>query len=156
VSDLLEVHLVGVPVALWAEAQQHTDELIREFTLLAVSLRETGSHSEVPVRLVELLEALTERYSAVTAEQETILATAALRCQAEIDDLVFRVPAEAAAAGVHLQALLDEADDYCRAGRHLLTLATPPEIVRFRNWYLDAFSDQLAGKPPTPWRDYPA
>jgi hypothetical protein len=156
VSDLLEVHLIGVPVPLWAQAQEHTDELIREFTLLAASLRDTGAHDEVPVRLVELVEALTQRYSALTAEQETRLAKAARSRQAEIDDLVFLVPAEAAEAGAHLQALLDEADDYCRAGQHLLTLATPAEIVRFRNWYLDAFTDQLAGQPPTPWADYPA
>jgi hypothetical protein len=156
VSDLVEVHLIGVPVPLWARAQEHTDELVREFTLLAESLRQAGASNEVPVRLIELLEALNDRYSAMTAEQEARLARAAFNHEAEIDDLVFQVPAQAAGAGTHLRTLLDEADDYCRAGQHLLTLATPAEIVRFRNWYLDAFVDQLAGKSPVAWGDYPA
>jgi len=152
---LVDVHLVGLPVALWAKTQEHTDELIREFTLLAGQLGDSGAHHEVPVKLVRLLEELTGRYSGLTTEQETRLATAAVNGVAVIDDLVFRVPVDAAEAGAHLGALLDEADDYCRAGEHLLTLATPPELVRFRNWYLDAFTEQLAGRPPTPWADYP-
>jgi hypothetical protein len=155
-AALVEVHLVGLPVALWARTQEHTDELIREFTLLASQLRESGAHHEVPVRLVRLLEELTAQYSGLTTEQETRLATAALNGVAVIDDLVFRVPAQAAEAGAHLGALLDEADEYCRAGQHLLTLATPPALVRFRDWYLDAFTEQVAGRAPTAWADYRA
>jgi hypothetical protein len=153
-DNLVEVHLLGVPVAVWAKTQEHVDELIREFTLLAASLRQAGAHQEVPVRLIELIEVLTHRYSGLTAAQESRLNDAADKGIADID-LVFWVPVEAAEAGAHLGALLDEADEYCRAGQHLLTLATPPELVRFRNWYLDAFTDQLAGKPPTAWADYP-
>jgi hypothetical protein len=154
-GELHEVHLIGVPVAVWAKTQEHIDELIREFTLLAASLRQAGAHQEVPVRLTELVAVLSARYSGLTAEQEARLNDAAARGVAEID-LVFRVPAQVAEAGAHLGALLDEADEYCRDGEHLLTLATPPELVRFRNWYLDSFTDQLAGKPPTAWADYPA
>jgi hypothetical protein len=153
-DELHEVHLVGVPVAVWAKTQEHMDELIREFTLLSASLRRAGAHQEVPVKLTELIEVLSNRYSALTVEQEARLNDAAAKGVAKID-LVFRVPAQAAEAGAHLGALLDEADEYCRSGEHLLTLATPTELVRFRNWYLDAFTDQLAGKPPTAWADYP-
>jgi len=153
---LMEVHLLGLPVRLWAKSQEHIDELTREFTLLAVQLGENVGHHEVPVRLVQLIQELTERYRALTTEQETLLATAALNGVEEIDDLSFRVPAGAADAAVHLGALLDECDEYCRAGRNLLTLATPDELVRFRKWYLDAFIEQVAGRPPTAWGDYPA
>jgi len=153
---LVDVHLIGLPVTLWARAQEHTDELIREFTLLAAQLRESGGHHELPVRLVQLIEELTARYSGLTNEQETRLATAALNGVQTIDDLGFRVPASTAEAAAHLGALLDECDEYCRAGRDLLTLATPTELVRFRNWYLDAFIEQVAGRPPTSWSDYRA
>ena len=47
--------------------------------------------------------------------------------------------------------MLEEADDYCRRGDHLLTLATPEEERRFRRWFIGEFVDQIEGKPPTPW-----
>jgi hypothetical protein len=50
--------------------------------------------------------------------------------------------------------MLDEADEYCRRGEHLLTLETPPELVRFRRWYLQEFVNQIAGAAPEPWPDY--
>ena len=50
--------------------------------------------------------------------------------------------------------MLDEADDYCRAGRHLLNLATPDELRAFRSWYLGQVRDQLAGGPPEPWPEH--
>ena len=51
---------------------------------------------------------------------------------------------------MELTGLLEEADDYCRRGE-LLTLATPPELVAFRNWYLGQVVEQIDGRPPTPW-----
>jgi hypothetical protein len=147
---------LGVPVSVWARAQERTDELIREFTLIAADLREQGGHSDVPVRLIELVEALTARYGGLSAAQEAQLAAAADRGVDTIDDLVFHVPPEAAEASVALGGMLDEADQYCRVGDHLLTLASPPDVVRFRNWYLEQFTRQLAGHPATPWVDYQA
>jgi hypothetical protein len=52
--------------------------------------------------------------------------------------------------------MLDEVDEFCRQGKHLLTLATPPELVAYRRWYLGEFIAQLAGRPATPWPDYAA
>jgi len=50
--------------------------------------------------------------------------------------------------------MLDEADDYCRRGDHLLTLATPAEELRFRRWFVGEFVEQLGGAAPTPWPAY--
>jgi hypothetical protein len=50
--------------------------------------------------------------------------------------------------------MLDEADEYCRSGQHLLTLAADDEIVRFRHWYLEQFIAQIAGEQPVAWPDY--
>lgn len=65
-------------------------------------------------------------------------------------DLTLLVPAAARGAAVELMGLLEEADDYCRRGE-LLTLATSPELVAFRNWYLGQVVEQIDGRPPTPW-----
>jgi hypothetical protein len=51
--------------------------------------------------------------------------------------------------------MLDEADEFCRRGRHLLTLETPPELVVFRKWYLQEFIDQIErGAEPTAWPEF--
>ena len=68
--------------------------------------------------------------------------------------LEFALPEAAGPACVELGKMLDEADDYCRAGHHLLTLATPDEIRIFRDWYLGQVREQLAGAPPEPWPDH--
>ncbi|MEP6696234.1 MAG: hypothetical protein ABJA34_05055 [Pseudonocardiales bacterium] len=47
--------------------------------------------------------------------------------------------------------LIDEADNYCRQGGTLLTLATPPEVKVLRHWYLGEFLRQGSGSPPIPW-----
>ena len=64
------------------------------------------------------------------------------------------MPAEVAPAARHLGELFDEADAFCRSGEHLLTMASTPEVVRFRRWFLDQFVEQSGGKPPVAWRDY--
>lgn len=151
-ADLLDVHLLKVPVPLWARSQEHGDELLREFALIAAS--PTGRDG-VPARLTQLVETLNQTYAGVGTEQEAQLFAAAEAGVPEVDDLVFVVPPDVAGACVALAALLDEADEYCAAGEHLLTLTTPPELVRFRRWYLDQFVDQVAGRPPVPWPDYP-
>jgi hypothetical protein len=67
---------------------------------------------------------------------------------------VYQVPAAASEASLRLQEILDEADAYCLAGTHLLTLATPPDLTRFRRWFLEEFINQLAGAAPVPYPDY--
>lgn len=153
-SAAVEVHLIGVPVPLWAQTQERTDELLREFALITEQLREQADQGHIPARLTELVEVLTARFGGISADQEARLATAAETGEAEIEDLVYWVPAAASEASAELQAMLDEADAYCLAGQHLLTLASPPDIVRFRNWYLEEFIHQIAGEPPTAWAAY--
>lgn len=151
-AELLEVRLISLPVAEWTRAQEHGDELIREFTLIAGDRRRVPGH-EVPVRLTALIDELTGQYGGFTVEQEAALAKAAANGETEIE-LVYRLPATAGQAVAHLGEMLDAADEYCRAGKHLLTLATPPESLAFRQWYLSEFARQLAGEPPVPWPEW--
>ncbi|MDP9075611.1 MAG: hypothetical protein M3N98_15865, partial [Actinomycetota bacterium] len=99
---MVDVHLVALPVPLWARAQEWGDELTREFTLIAAGLREQGSHTEVPVRLIELIDALTARYGHLNVAQEAQLAAAAESGQEAIDELVFHAPDQAGEATVQL------------------------------------------------------
>jgi anti-anti-sigma factor len=71
-------------------------------------------------------------------------------------DLHFDVPVEAGAGATVLRELYDEADEYCRAGEHLLTLATPPEGVLYRQWFCEEFASQIAGAEPRPWPSFRA
>ena len=141
---LVAVRIVGLPLDVYARASEHNDELLREFALI----REDNS-DHVPARLLDLIDDLNARFAAFTQGPTTALHQALARGDNEID-LHYEVPVEAADAAVRLGALLDEADDFCRSG-DLLTLATLPETLAFRRWFLGEFAAQVDGRPPRPW-----
>jgi hypothetical protein len=149
-APLVTVELRRLPVELQARASEHAQELQREFVLIAEGLQHAEGQSPLPRRLLDLIDTLQRRYSGFTGEQEDAL-DQALRDGVPTLDLTFTVPPDVAEAATTLGALLDEADEYCREGKHLLTLATPPDLVAFRHWYLEQFVDQIAGRPPEPW-----
>lgn len=152
-SDLVEVRLLQIPVRLWARSQEQHDALMREFALMSVPTEPGEKERHVPSRLLELIDTLNADFEGVSTEQEQALEAAAA-AGVESLDLVYRIPAAAAPASKALGAMLDEADEYCRQGQHLLTLAPDEELVRFRWWFLDQFIHQTEGKPPIAWPDY--
>jgi hypothetical protein len=95
------------------------------------------------------------RFGAFTSEPTAALAEAMARGD-ETVDLVYRVPSGVREAALELDALLDEADAFCLSGEHLLTLATPPEPLRFRRWFLTEFVAQIDGAAPTAWASFAA
>ena len=149
-QELVEVRLVGLPVQVWADTQEHTDGLLREFALLRAGDEQTH---DVPAKLLALVDDLEQRYAGTNEEQRTALFDAAAAGETSLDLSYFTPPA-AAQACIDLDRMLDAADDYCRRGEHLLTLATPAEQVAFRKWYLSEFVAQLGGAAPTPWPEY--
>lgn len=156
-GDVVDVHMLRMPVQIWAASQEHHDELLREFSLMTVGLEdESTTSAPVPLRLLRLVQQLTTRFAGTSDAQREQLFAAAVQGQEEIDDLVYRLPTAAAPAARELGSMLDEADEYCRTGRHLLTLATPDEIRLFRRWYLGQVVGQLDGAAPVPWPDYRA
>ena len=146
-TDLVEVRLVALPLDVWQRTQEHVDDLLREFTLVA---QDEEARASVPGRLLALIEELTAGYGQFSVEQRAQMEAAVARGERAID-LVYRVPPAAAPAAQQLGDMLDEADEYCRRGDHLLTLAPPPDEVRFRRWFISEFVDQVGGAPPTPW-----
>ena len=150
-ADLVEVRLLGLSLSDFAHSSAHHDELFREFALVLGA--EPPPSNELPGRLLAVIQELTERFGGFTAAPQGEL-QAALERGDETVDLTFHVPVEAKGAALRLGELLAAADEYCRDGE-LLTIAPPPEAVRFRDWYLHEFVAQIDGEPPTPWPAYP-
>ena len=146
-QELVKVRLLELPIPLLAEAQQHGEELQREFTHVAA----TESHS-VPARLLALSEQLRGQYGSFTDPvQEEI--DAAIARGDEAIDVTFEVPAAVGDAAEQLWSLLEEVDEYCRTG-DLLTLAPSEDSLRLRGWYLSQFIDQTNGGQPVPFSEY--
>lgn len=143
-SGLVTVRILGMPLEVMQRSAEHSDELLREFALIR---EEGGDH--VPSRLLDLIDELRSRFGGFSEGPRQAMYDALERGDETID-LTYQLPPEAAGAARQLGDLLDEADDFCRAG-HLLTMVTPPEGRVFRQWYLDEFERQIAGQPPRPW-----
>ncbi len=144
---LVPVHILGMPLDVYRRVSEHTDELLREFALI----REDES-DHVPARLLALIDELNLRFAAFTQRQADDMQAAMARGDAQID-LLYEVPPEASVGVARLNALLDEADEFCRAG-DLLTLAAPPEALAFRRWFLEEFAFQIDGRPPRSWSTF--
>ena len=149
-NGFVEVRLLRLPLEVWQRTQEHVDGLLREFALIA---QDDEARAATPGRLLGLIEQLSAGYGEFSVEQRRQMEAALGRGEHEID-LIYRVPPGVAGAAQQLGDMLDEADDYCRRGDFLLTLATPDEAVRFRRWFIGEFVDQVGGRPPTPWPDY--
>jgi hypothetical protein len=149
-QETVEVRLLGLPLGAYRLAQQHHDELVREFTLIALD----DEVESVSRRLVALVEEFRDRYAAFTTPGRQEILDAAERGEDALD-ITFRVPRGAGEASGRLLELLEEADDFCRQG-DLLTMASPPEAAEFRRWYLQQFIDQCAGRSPTAWASRPS
>ena len=146
-DELVEVRLLGLPLEIWQRSQEHVDGLLREFALI---VQDAEARAATPGRLLALVQELNAGYGEFSAEQRLAMEAAFERGEAAID-VTYRVPPAAAGAAQALGDILEEADEYCRRGDHLLTLATPPEGVRFRRWFVGEFVGQLGGARPRPW-----
>ncbi len=149
----MEIHLLGLPVPLAAKARQHFEELMREFELIAAGNAARQAQHEVPVRLTQLVDALTGQFAGVNTEADERLEDAIERQLEVIEDHVLLLPVEASEASQALGAMIDEADAYCLQGEHLLTLASPPDCIAYRKWYLGQVVSQLGGGPVIGWPD---
>jgi hypothetical protein len=106
--------------------------------------------------LMALVDLLVERYSGLNDDARNRLEDAIDRGDQVIADHVMQMPPEAGQAAQALGAMMDEAEAFCRQGKHLLTLAEPAEVLAYRRWYLDQIVAQLADAAPTPWPQYRA
>lgn len=149
-SDLHTVRILAFPVEVYLRSTEAFEGLRREFALIALGSPDPDA---VPGRLERLIVALTEKFEGVSAEPDRLRDEAIERGDDVVEELVHQVPGAAAGACVALSDMLDEADEFCRRGDLLLSLAATPEAVAFRRWYLGEFTGQIAGLPPLPWPD---
>lgn len=147
---MVQVHLPRFPLRLWQRADAHHEAIRREMEII----RGGTQRDSVPNRLLDLIEDYEEQYGPAADLTWAEIKEAAERGEESID-VTFTVPAEAAEAAATLAAMLAEVDEFCRAGEHLMTLATPPELVAFRGWLLGEFTRQIENRdPPMSWEEY--
>jgi hypothetical protein len=151
----IAVHLRSLPVRLADRSQEHFQGLLREFELIAGGTGQDEGSSKVPARLMDLVTSITTAYSGINNDAHQRLNDAIDRREEVIPDHVLVVPRTAGPAAKALQDIVEEGDEYCRQGSHLLTLATPPDLVAYRRWYLGQILGQLDGQPAIPWPDSP-
>jgi hypothetical protein len=148
-DELVAVRLLDFPLDVYERAQEHGDGLVRELTLIAQSSPE----HDVPVRLTAIVGELSTRFAGFGDDTDAVRDAAIDRGDRSID-LEYRLPRAAGPACMHLADILDQADEYCRQGEHLLSLTTPPESLDFRRWFLGEIVRQVDGLAPTSWPDH--
>lgn len=146
-EQLHEVRLIGVPVRILAAGRQQHDDLMREFGMLAVA--HADGQRKLPQRLLELIEVLGSRFGGA-ANRPDAAVDDALRAGRTTVDLTYQVPDHIVASADRLEALMAEADEFCRT-EHMLTLPRSDLVKEFSRWYLDEFRRQVHGQPPQPW-----
>jgi anti-anti-sigma factor len=146
-EDLVEIRLLNLPVTIQRDASAQYDALAREFTLI----RASSDADPTPQRLLALMDELQERYNRFAEAPRSVLQTALAEGSTSVD-VMYLLPRAIGDAMAQLGALLDEADEYCRAGQHLVTLAAPPAVLAYRRWFIDEIVRQAAGASPNPWR----
>jgi hypothetical protein len=151
----VEVVLLGVPVRIMAAAMEHHDGMMREFALLSLAQRDGDDepqpepHRDVPVRLVELVRVLGERYGRAASRPDQTIEAARERGERTMD-LHYQVPAHVVEAADQLEAMMAEADEFARQ-EQLLTVPRSDILMQFSRWYLEEFRRQIAGGAPQRW-----
>lgn len=134
------VDLVGSPAALGAAGVERLYDLTREFRLAHASSRVFPD--DLPERFLALVDRLRDaqdgRHALVDLPEPG-------------DGTVrLRLPLGAERDALALATLLDEADEYCRAGT-VLTNPRTSEAVRLRWWQATEAVRQRHGMAPTPF-----
>ncbi|WP_432495777.1 ATP-binding protein [Kineococcus auxinigenes] len=148
-GPVTEVRLLGVPLRTREHLSRYTEGLLRELALVRISGQQ-GSGSSLPERLLELAAELETTYAPYRAQRAQDMDDA-LAAGVEFFDATYLASKASAGYVRHLQEVLEEADEYCRA-EHLLTLPIDEELLAFRRWLFGEISRQLAGQDPHPWR----
>lgn len=144
---MTEVRLIDLPVAVHRRATEHLADLRRELDLLQ---RGDERPEEMPFDLARVAALLEDRLGATGEEVRAAIDRAEERGDDRLT-LDLTVTDEVVAAARRLLDTLEQIDELCGRGELLITLATPPEALAYRRWFLGEFLDQAEGREPTPW-----
>lgn len=148
------VTLADVPVALYREAQQHTDAVLRELVLMAEY--EAAREPDGPMR--RLFEEADDGFADRLA--------LAVQAGPPVDDahqrglgfvtLVFTLPERFAASTRAWARLMERLDALCADGT-MLCVPASDEVKAFAQWWCGEFTRQLRdGAAPVPFGSYVA
>jgi anti-sigma regulatory factor (Ser/Thr protein kinase) len=149
-GPMVTVALLGLPVDVYRRSSAHSAELGRELQLLS-GVPDGGA--SLPHQLRRLIYELVSRYGPMNPGAERRLQEAVARGE-DVVDVTYRVPERTKEDVAALDRVLREVDEHCRAGRWLLTMATPPEALRFREWVFSEITRQIHGEPACSWTDW--
>jgi hypothetical protein len=137
------------PLRLWAEAQEHSDGVLREFALLLLGQEQRDGAASAPAQLVALAEMFTTNFGQLldAIQQERLDALA--RGEDRIDSQVPMIDGTPELLG-QVEQVLTAVDEYCQQGA-LLALARPPEVKALTDWTLAEVVAQYGGAEPRPW-----
>lgn len=141
------VRLLNLPAGQFVDVNLHLDQLLYELQI--VQAGEAAGTGNVPPELRRVTREILDRYAdaRATAREQ---ASRALEQGTDRVDLELLLPAAAAEASEDLLALLEQADELCRAG-HLLTVPASPEAAELQRWISAELVAQLRlGRPPRP------
>ncbi len=134
------VVLQGLPVRLFGAWEEQSDALLREYALDAAG-------PDQPFSLGDVARARNARITISNAVGRVGLQTAPVSAV----NVSARLPHPVSPGDFStLQAVLEDADRFARAGE-FLTLPSLPEIVSLRNWVCDEAIAQAAGREPAAW-----
>jgi hypothetical protein len=150
-EEHFEVRLLEVPLVLRERSRQHGADLLREMELISLGHAAGTSQHELPHRLVELAQELERVYGPYVAANTDEMDAALDRGEETLAELTYHLPTRSVSFMDHVEAVLREVDEYCRAGEELLTLAPSADVSAYREWVSGEVRRQYAGEPPTPW-----
>ncbi len=149
-EPMVEVVLRGLPVDVYRRSSEHSQELGRELQLLSGG---PDGGASLPRRLRRLIYELASRYGPMNPGAERRLQEAVARGD-KVVDVRYWVPRRTKDDVAALDRVLRDVDEHCRSGEWLLTMATPPEAERFREWVFGEISRQIEGEPSCRWSDW--
>ena len=137
------------PLQLWAEQEEYTQDLLREFSLLLIG-QQAGRHRDAaPGRLVVLANVFHSRFGvllkSISAERQAAYGKG-------LDRMDSRIPLVEGTPELleQVRQVLTAADEFCRQG-DLLLLPRPPHLVALSDWVRGDLIAQYEGDSPTPW-----
>lgn len=141
VEPTVLIRIPNISASLLNGAKTHLDDLLRDLDLV---LEGVQSGTQTDEGLVALAYRVTQAAAEVMEFRNEIRrqVVAALCRHAETIDLELDIPVSMRSRLVEYRDAMDEADEFCVAGR-LLVPPAPPEHVEFRRWKLDRVISHL-------------
>lgn len=137
------------PLRVWARSRQHSDEVMREFTLMLEGERSGQTVHEAPRALVALADMFTTRFGPLLDQLYAARWAALEAGQDRMDSEVALVEGTPDLLA-QVRAVMEAVDDFCRTG-DLLTLEREEVDRRLFDWTMSELVAQYEGREPTPW-----